>query len=290
MDGNRHPRIRSFVQDSALGRWHMDLCRPCARLAPFVSQLWYGQGQVNYTRDRILPGGGSFLLINLGPTQYRIVAGPPERRVGFDGIWLSGPHQTPIDTEAPGGSALLGVAFRGHGLRPWLHADAEHSAEQTLPLADLLGDGVLRLRERLLETPEPAARFSMVEDWLVSRLLPRYAPSALIEWTLAAIESSGGFVGIEDLARQAGVSRAHLSRRFRLEVGLTPKALARVHRFRAAIDWLSRRDRIPWGELAGRCGYYDQSHLIRDFQDFSGMAPGDFVRCGKPDAGSVVVR
>ena len=62
MDGDRQSRIRSFVQDSALGRWRMDLCRPRAQLAPFVGQLWYGQGQVNYRRDRILPGGGGFLL------------------------------------------------------------------------------------------------------------------------------------------------------------------------------------------------------------------------------------
>ena len=289
MDGDRQQRIRSFVEDGTLGRWRMDLCRPRAQLAPFVSQLWYGQGQVNYRRDRILPGGASFLLINLGPTQYRIDPGPPERRVAFDDIWLSGLQQTPIDTEAPHGSALLGVVFRGHGLRPWLHADAEHVSDRTLPLTDLLGDGVLRLRDRLLETPSVEARFVVLEDWLASRLLPRFAPSPLIDWALAAIESSDGSVGIEDLAVQAGVSRAHLSRRFRLEVGLTPKTLARVHRFRAAIDWLSRQPRIAWGELADRCGYYDQSHLIRDFRDFSGMAPGDFIRCGKPDGGSVVV-
>ena len=289
MDGDGYQRIRSFVQDSALGRWRMDLCQPRPQLAAFVSQLWYGEGQVNYTRDRILPGGGSFLLFNLGRTQYRIEPGPPERRIAFDDIWLSGLHQAPIDTEAPHGSALLGVAFRGLGVRPWLHVDADASANATLPLSDLLGDGVLALRARLLDASSSSARFSMVEDWILSRLHARYAPSPLVSWALNRIESSRGSVGVEDLAVEAGVSRKHLGRRFRLEVGLTTKTLARVHRFKHAMDWLSRQERVAWGELAAICGYYDQSHLIRDFHDFAGMPPGDFVLCGKPDAGSVVV-
>lgn len=118
MDGDGFQRIRNFVQDSSLGHWRMDLCRPCPALAPIVSQLWYGEGQVSYQRDRILPGGGSFLLINLGRTQFRIDPGPPERRIAFDDIWLSGLHQAPIDTEAPNGSAIFGIAFRGDGIRP----------------------------------------------------------------------------------------------------------------------------------------------------------------------------
>ncbi|WP_423928557.1 DUF6597 domain-containing transcriptional factor, partial [Dokdonella sp.] len=124
MDGGSPSRIQSLIEDSALGRWRMDVCRPRAALSSLVSQLWFGEGQIRYRRDRILPGGGSFLLINLGPTQYRIEAGPPEQRIAFDDIWFCGLHQTPIETEVPNGSILLGVAFHGLGVRPWLHVDA----------------------------------------------------------------------------------------------------------------------------------------------------------------------
>jgi AraC-like DNA-binding protein len=289
VDGGNASRIHSLIEDSALGRWRMDVCRPQPALADLVSQLWFGEGQISYRRDRILPSGGSFLLINLGPTQYRIETGPPERRIAFDDIWLCGMHQTPIETEVPNGSILLGVAFHGHGVRPWLHMDAEHCADRVSPLSDLLGDGALKLRERLLECRLASQRFAMVEEWLLQRLRPGFETSGLARWALGEIETSRGRISIDALARQAGVSRRHLGLTLRRDVGLGSKSLARVHRFKSALQWLSGCERIPWSELAAHCGYYDQSHLIRDFQAFSGMSPGELVRCERPDAGSIVI-
>src|SRR5690606_34390852 len=69
LDGDGGARIHSMVEDGPLGRWRVDLCRPRIDLAACVAQLWYGEGSVSYQRDRILPGAGSFLLINLGPPQ-----------------------------------------------------------------------------------------------------------------------------------------------------------------------------------------------------------------------------
>lgn len=87
----------------------------------------------------ILPSGQSQLLINLGPLQYLIERGPPERRVPFNDIWYSALQQSPIDSEAPNGNALLGIAFHAHGGYQWLGGALADGSEQILPLADLLG-------------------------------------------------------------------------------------------------------------------------------------------------------
>lgn len=282
-------RVQVHRHDSPLGRWTVALCRPAPDLSGIVESMWFGEGSVAYARDRILPSGQSQLLINLGPPQYRIEAGPPERRVPFRDIWYSGLHQGPIDTEAPHGNALLGVAFGACGSYPWLGEDLSGLADRIIGLADALGDGVLALRQRLLDQTDIARRFGLVEDWLRARLRPRGAVHPAVRWAVERIARSGGQVGVDQLASQTGYTRKHLASLFQRQVGFGPKALARVHRFKSALALLGAADDVPWAELAAHCGYYDQSHLVRDFRAFSGYAPGEFLRRGRPDTGSVVV-
>lgn len=116
--------------------------------------------------------------------------------------------------------------------------------------------------------------------------VPAAPAGALIGAALDAIDRSGGGLRIENLADGLGVSRQHLAAQFRAKVGLTPKMYARVCRFRRATGALEQapgHGRVPartpdWAQLALNCGYFDQSHLIHDFQEFSGSAPENFLR------------
>jgi AraC-like DNA-binding protein len=284
-------RLQTFTHESPIGHWSVSVWQVDPRLSEVVASMWFGAGKTAYQRDRILPSGTSQLLINLGPPQYRIEFGPPEVRVPFVDIWYSGLHQGPIDTEAPHGNALLGVAFTSRGTFPWLGERMDGLSDRIIALADALGDGALALRERLLNTESLESRFRIVERWLITRLKPRSIVHPAVRWAVDQITASGGRVAIESLATQTGFTRKHLGNLFQQQVGLTPKALARIHRFRGALDILTKADgQVPWIELADACGFYDQSHLINEFRRFTGFSPAELARRDRPDSGSVVLR
>ena len=284
-------RLQTFTHSSPIGHWSVSVWRTDPRLADIVTSMWFGEGRTAYQRDRILPSGQSQLLINLGPPQYRVEPGPPEVRVPFVDVWYSGLHQGPIDTEAPHGNALLGVAFSAHGTFPWLGERMDGLSDRIIALADALGDGALRLRERLLNTASLEARFLGVERWLLARLKPRAIIHPAVRWAVDKLAASGGRVPIEELAIQTGFTRKHLDNLFQQQVGLSPKALARVHRFRGALQLLDRANgQVPWAELAEQCGFYDQSHLINEFRRFTGFSPVELAKRDRPDSGSVVLR
>nr|WP_246497460.1 helix-turn-helix domain-containing protein [Sphaerisporangium rubeum] len=81
-------------------------------------------------------------------------------------------------------------------------------------------------------------------------------------------------VTVEELAREVGWSARHLGTRFAAEIGLTPKAAARVVRFdrtRRAVQ--ARAGDVVLADVAAEMGYYDQSHLVREFREFAGCPP-----------------
>jgi AraC-like DNA-binding protein len=72
-------------------------------------------------------------------------------------------------------------------------------------------------------------------------------------------------------------------------VGLSPKMVARINRFQAVISAARGRSRLNWGVLGHQLGYADQSHLIREFRDFAGVHPTEFLRTRTPDESHVII-
>lgn len=95
-------------------------------------------------------------------------------------------------------------------------------------------------------------------------------------------------MSVGDLADELGWSRRHLVARFREQVGLPPKVLARVLRFQRSLRLRGADGRPrPWAEVALACGYYDQAHLNRDFRQFAGCTPTELLAARLPGGAGI---
>jgi transcriptional regulator GlxA family with amidase domain len=94
---------------------------------------------------------------------------------------------------------------------------------------------------------------------------------------LDAFEPRGTVVRVRDVARRAGLSQRRFIQVFVAEVGMTPKLYCRVRRFQGARALVRKAVAPDWARVAVDCGYFDQSHLIRDFLAFSGLSPVDYL-------------
>jgi AraC-like DNA-binding protein len=193
-----------------------------------------------------------------------------------------GMMSTAIQVASAGPLVTVAVRFKpgaaGAFLATPLHALTDQRADIDLlwgrsdadRLADALWTRELSDRERI----------ALIETQLLRRLRdvdPMAGGGALIRSALGVLDASGGAVRIDDLATQLGVSRQHLAAQFRARVGLSPKLYARICRFRRATAALKASPAPDWARLALECGYFDQSHLIHDFQEFAGSAPERFL-------------
>lgn len=87
-----------------------------------------------------------------------------------------------------------------------------------------------------------------------------------------------GEIALEELAHQCGLSRSHFARAFKVTTGAAPHRWLLTQRVQRAKDLLLN-SKLSLEQIAGRCGFADQSHLTRVFANFVGMTPGQWRRC-----------
>lgn len=271
-------RLLLHEHDSPLGKWRLAVLLPPPQLAEAIEFAWCVEGGNPFEVARILPRGNAHLMFNLGAPQRLLDIHGVRAPVLYREAWISGQQQRYLDVDAIGDSTLLGVRFRPLGAWRVLGVAQHELAGQVLDLDAVLGDRIHALRQRLLEDDEPAVRLAQLEDWLLAQAAQRGEAHYAVRWALRRLQDTHGQVEVQALAGELGYSRKHLSHLFQREAGLAPKALARVLRFSHALSRLRDSTAPQWELLAQDCGYYDQSHLIREFQAFAGHAPGEFLR------------
>lgn len=141
--------------------------------------------------------------------------------------------------------------------------------------ADLPGVGMhlSMSHEQLFLAGSLAERVRLVTPMLQRYLVDRPPGDAVVReaiaiWRAAIDGPTGPLPTVSLTARSLGISERGLERRFDEWVGYRPAQFRRLVRFRSALR-VSKAGRIPWAEVAARCGYADQAHLSRDFSDFA---------------------
>jgi AraC-like DNA-binding protein len=198
---------------------------------------------------------------------------PLERRTSFVG----GLHDACVLTEHAGRSEGMQANLSPLAAHMLLGVPMDELARRTVPLDALFGGDADRLVEQLHDAPSWDARMTLLEQTLAARLAEARPPSAGVAWAWRRLRATYGRVRVATLCEELGWSRKRLVARFREEVGLPPKSVARLLRLEHAVDLLDRDATPSWAALALTCGYYDQAHLINEFRAMTGTTPTAFV-------------
>ena len=275
--------IHSESQAGPFGQWTFQVCQPPA-LAHVVESIWEARGTVVHTHERILPSGAIELITNLGPPQW-LVRPDGVETFASGATWLSGMQQRPLLVESMQAVHVFGVRLRAAAASHLLATPMDVASGRTIPVRELRRAPATAFADALAGTRRFEDRVVAVCRWIESRCGLCAQPVDYVQWIAERLERSRGTLSIDPLRQIAGVSRKKLAVEFRAQVGTTPKVLARILRFRRARTLLLRGE-SSFAEVAVRCGYFDQPHMIRDFRALGDMTPADFVATSYPDGNS----
>ena len=251
---------------------------PGPSLSEVVDYFWLFDGGQAPRKERIVPSGTSELVINLRDDEIRIHHTADSKNRRLSGAVLSGPYSSILVVDASQHESMLGVHFKPGGAFPFLGALASELTDTHADLADLWGGPANQLRERLCDAVAPRDRFQIMEQVLIARLRRSPKRRRAIATALDAFGPYGTGASVRDVARGVGLCQRRFRKVFAAQVGLTPKIFCRILRFQRVRTMAERIEKPDWAQIASTCGYFDQSHLINDFQEFSGFSPTEYVR------------
>lgn len=253
--------------------------QPASPLDHFIDHLWFFDGyDPNHTMERLLPDATAEIVINLQPEPRRLF-----HRDDFDNVqkfkksWFSGKHTRYIVIEAASQSSMMGVHFKPCGAFPFLGFDLSELTDQVIELDLLWGKGANLLREQLLHTPTVEGKFAVLEGYLRARFTGHPRTFKSVERAIYLLLRSPHGMAIRDLAGTIGITPKHLITQFDRFVGLKPKLCERIGKFQGVLHSIHQDQCIDWAHLAVSCGYYDQSHFIKEFKAFSGLNPSSYI-------------
>jgi AraC-like DNA-binding protein len=217
-----------------------------------VECYWVLEGATPGAVQRVVPDGRPELILHLGQPFESFQNGQwhPQPQ-----CFLAGQLTGPLLLRAAGDTRVLGVRFRPGGASQLLGVPAQELTDRVVPAADLA------LQDLACFSTLPA-----IERAILQR--ERGGTDALVDQAACLLDASPD---VGAAATRLGVSPRQLERRFKARVGMSPKRFARIRRFQRVFHTMEGG--TGWVDAALAGGYYDQAHLIRDFQDFAGEAP-----------------
>ncbi|MFA6246008.1 MAG: DUF6597 domain-containing transcriptional factor [Mucilaginibacter sp.] len=244
---------------------------PCNQLLPYVKHLIISENE-NSVAYKVLPD--TALVIGF---QYRgklsYIDNGRETLLATSGITGLRDSYRIFNNTAGIGSVL--VVFRENGAARFIRAPLHELFDESLSLDHFFDRSTLsEIEEQLALAADDKARIKLIEGFLIDQLNDRQ-PDILIAHALEHIHASKGTIRINELATLLNTSASPLEKRFRQEVGASPKKFSMIVR---AQNVLAAMDNGKQHYSEYLSSYYDQAHFIKDFKKFASITPEQYLK------------
>lgn len=255
--------------------------RPAPPLLTFINCFWSIEPDADEVQpsswDRTVPDGSLEFVVHLDE---------PMLRKSLDGFAaqesrtvLIGQTTQPYLIAPAGRTRMLGVRFFPHTGFLFLDGPVAPFNDISVDL-DAIFPRRMRLPvERAGNAGSITCAVRVLEHWCLQRLkaISTGRRDGHFAQACRTILHKRGGLSITGLAGDLGIGSRHLERVFLERSGIPPKLFARIIRFQHALGKLTG-EAAALAAVAQETGHADQSHFVREFRRFTGLAPREFMR------------
>ncbi|MCB0571981.1 MAG: helix-turn-helix transcriptional regulator [Phaeodactylibacter sp.] len=253
--------------------------KPQEILQPYVSGYWRAAFHTGTSASplslKVVPRGEVELVLHLSGQHCDLVVNDGWQH--SPDFTLIGMWTTAYEVRFRSRVEALGIRFTPDGFFSLFGIAPSEFSQRQADMEDVLGKAFRDYCTRLQDMRSFSEQTRLTGQFLLSMLRQNNRAPRYLNPAARLIRQTSGGISIDELSRQVFISPRQLEREFRNIIGLSPKAYIRINRMRQAQQLIGQPDFDNLAQLSYHCGYYDQSHFIRDFKQMAGMAPGSFL-------------
>jgi len=194
-------------------------------------------------------------------------------------IFLYGQATRHNELNLTGNLSIIGAFFYPNALKSIFGFDAVELTDSCTDLNLISVKQGFFLGEKLAQAATTQEQIETISAYLLVQIQKNSAtPDDAVRYAIAQIVESNGNVSLSDLQKDIGLSERSLERKFKQNVGISPKLFSRIWRFQSSLEQIRQNAHTNLAEIAYDNNYADQSHFIRAFREFAGFSPNQFQK------------
>jgi hypothetical protein len=231
-------------------------------------------------RQRIIPDGCLEMIFILGDDIKRYTS--EDEFIIQPRAMILGQTIDPFFVEPTGVVNSFAVRFYPYGFASFVTVAINNLANKETPI-DLLFEksAAKELQQKIINATGTEERIEIIEDFLLRMLKTKATIDSIVKSTIDTIFQTGGSTPINIILKDDLSKRRQLERKFLKQVGLSPKQLGKVIRLQTALKMVLNQQSESLTQIAYESEYYDQAHFIKDFKEFTGTNPKEFLKDDK---------
>ncbi|NIG53421.1 DUF6597 domain-containing transcriptional factor [Chitinophaga sp. Cy-1792] len=249
---------------------------PCAPLSEYIQHIVYVSGSTsNIPFIKELPDKGINLVIELQEKTINTVFldADMKEKVTMKHAWISGTQKQAILYQNQTASSILSIRFTTGGFYALTKIPVTAIPSVCVEAELLLGNSFKHLYEKLINANDVPQLFTIIENYFLQLIGDQHFENSLVKFVDKNIDKP-----IDWLIKKSGYSQKHVIQIIKQHTGFPPKYLQKLHRFQNVIrDIQAFKGKADWMAIVNDYDYFDQAHFIKEFSQFTGIKPTQYL-------------
>ena len=252
---------------------------PDPLLQPYVQCYFIWQSNNDPVQEQMFespPNGFCSIVFNCGEPYYLQNKKYERRKV--PAAFIAGQAIYSYKLFFKGSISMAGIVLNPAALATLFNLPAYVYVEERIDLKQVFKPALIdRIANELKATNDERQQAKVLEAFVMQQFESASPVRDYIDEAVDIIIEKNGLLNVNDLLQNIFMSRRNFERRFFKKVGLSPKYYARIFRMAYLLNLIAGKKKVDWSSIFNQCEFYDQSHFIKDFIEFTGRTPQQYL-------------